>query len=69
MEVLLRVVKQKTIAGFAIKWPDKSEMRLSAALLRHNRSHGVVLGCIFAVIDGGRMPCVTYDEPLHENSY
>ena len=57
LEVLLRVVKRKHRKEFEVK-PTVPEMHASASLLQQNRTYGPLLRGVFAVTDGGRMPCV-----------
>lgn len=69
LEVLLRVLKNAQLPYFAIEWPKEVEIRASAALLLNKRAHGVILDEIFSVMDGGRVPCVTYSNATLDNAY
>lgn len=68
LEVLYRVVRKPANLEFAVTWPTESEMLSSAGLLETNRPLGPVLRGIFAVMDGGRMPCVSYTDPDLQNA-
>lgn len=67
LEVLVRVVKREK--DFEIKWPSYDEMKASASLLENNRINGGLLQGIFAVTDGGRMPCADYTDTNLQNAY
>ena len=69
LEVLSRTVTLPHMTDFAIVWPKPAEMEQSANLLRHNREHGHVLEGVFAVLDGARMPCATYEDPNLNNAF
>ena len=68
-EVLLRVVKKPSRADFEIRWPNEGEMRASSMLLQNNRTYGPYLKGVFAVPDGGRMPCADYTDTNLQNAY
>ena len=69
LEVLLNVVEKRSRAYFEIRWPTEEEMLASSLLLQHNREYGPLLKGVFAVTDGGRMPCADYTEPNLQNAY
>lgn len=69
LAVLLRVVRKKRNTDFEIRWPTHDEMRVSSALLERNREYGPLLHGVFAVADGGRMPCATYTDEFLQNAY
>lgn len=62
MQVILQIVRKPSYSDFAIKWPSPHEMDESAELLRNNRENGRFLQGVFAVVDGGKMPCAKYCE-------
>ena len=69
LEVLKRVVVQKEEKDYEIRWPSYEEMKASAALLENNRINGLLLTGVFAVTDGGRMPCADYTDCNLQNAY
>lgn len=69
LEVLLQVVKKKDRQEFVVKWPSSDEMIQSNNLLKENRQNGRVLDGIFAVVDGGRIPCAEYTDKDLQNAY
>ena len=69
LEVLLRVVKKTSRTEFEIRWPDEGEMLASSLLLKNNRTNGPLLKGVFAVTDGGRMPCADYTDVDTQNAY
>eukprot|EP00171_Calliarthron_tuberculosum_P023637 IDg23637t1 len=69
LEVLTRVVRRPELRDFEIRWPTEEEMRSSSALLEHNRQYGHLLRGVFAVLDGGRMPCASYVDADLQNAY
>ena len=69
LEVLLRVVKKTSRTEFEIRWPNEGEMLASSLLLQINRTDGPLLKGIFAVTDGGRMPCADYTDVDIQNAY
>lgn len=60
LEVLSRVVNRRAKPDFEIRWPTESEMMAFAGLLERNRQHEPLIRGVFAVMDGGRIPCVSY---------
>ena len=69
LEVLKRVVCNRSRTEFEIRWPTHDEMKLSAALLEKNRVSGHWLKGVFAITDGGRMPCADYIDQDLQNAY
>ncbi len=69
MEVLLKVVKDKSKSEFEVRWPSVAEMEESNAILKRNRACGMLLEGVFAVMDGGRMPCADYTDVDTQNAY
>ena len=69
LEVLLHVIKRKNKKEFEIRWPRVEEMKASSALLEQNRVHGLLLRGVFAITDGGRMPCADYTDLDLKNAY
>ena len=69
LEVLLHVVKRKSRKEFEIRWPTVEEMKASSALLERNRVYRPFLKGVFAVTDGGRMPCADYTDTNLQNAY
>ena len=69
LEVLLHVVKRKNRKDFEIRRPSVEEMEASSALLEQNRVHGLFLRGVFAITDGGRMPCAEYTDLDLQNAY
>lgn len=69
MEVLIRTVKKRDRKDFEVRWPSPEEMHASAELLRRNRGNGFLLNGVFAVVDGGRMPCADYINRDLQNAY
>ena len=69
LEVLYRLVQNKNIADFEIRWPSPAEMKSSCQLLESNRQNGFLLKGVFAVVDGARMPWATYADPKLQNAY
>lgn len=52
-----------------MEWPSVEEMKESTELLQQNREFGHLLKGVFAVVDGGRMPCADYEDPDMQNAY
>ena len=69
LQVLLHVVKRKSRREFEIRWPSVEEMEASSSLLQSNRVYGPFLKGVFAVTDGGRMPCADYTDKNLQNAY
>ena len=69
LEVLYRVVTNAQNVDFQIRWPTKEEMEQSNLLLKRNRPSGERLNGVFAVTDGGRMPCADYTNSYIQNAY
>lgn len=69
MDVLLRMITKRGSNDFAVRWPCIEEIRYNAALLKAKRRYGIVLDRIFAVTDGARMSCVSFEEPQLQNAY
>ena len=69
LEVILRVVKRKSQKAFEIRWPKIEEIRASASLLDHNRTYRPLLQGVFAITDGGRMPCADDTDIDLQNAY
>ena len=69
LEVLLRVVKKTSRTEFEIRWQDEGEMLASSLLLQNNRTNLPLLKGVFAVTDGGRMPCADYTDVDTQNAY
>lgn len=67
LEVINKVVKE--IPEGKVKWPSVQEMQESNQLLMDTREHGHLLRGVFAVVDGGRMPCADYTDPNIQNAY
>ena len=69
LEVLLHVVKWKYPKDFEVRWPTVLEMHASASLLQQNWTYGPIFRGVFAVTDGGRMPCAEYNDRDLQNAY
>lgn len=69
LEVLKRVVRDKDANSFEIRWPTVEEMWQSTALFENNRVNGPYLKGVFAVTDGGRMPCAGYTDSYLQSAY
>ena len=59
LAVLYKVVSSR-LFDCQFKWSSPEEIHSSASLLERNRSNGHLLTGIFGVMDGGRMPTVSY---------
>ena len=68
-KVLLRVVKKRSCTDFEVKWPDEGDRLAFSLLLQNNRVYGPLPKGVFAVTDGGRMPCVDYTDQDLQNAY
>lgn len=69
MEVLSKVFKDKHNGHFNVEWPDESAMKASSDNLVKNRPNGRLLKGIFAVVDGGRLPCADYNDVNVQNAF
>lgn len=69
MEVLLKVVKDKSRTEFEVRWPSAAEMDASNQILKRNHACGELLEGLFGVMDGGRMPCADYIDVDTQNAY
>ena len=69
LEVMQKIVRTYRDNHFRICWPSEHEMRNSASLLTRNRPYGRLLSGVFAVMDGGRMPCASYSDPDVQNAF
>ena len=69
LEVMIRVVQDTENCEFRISWPSTPEIISSANLLHCNSRNRHLFNVIFAVIDGGRVPCVTFGDPYPQNAY
>lgn len=69
LTVLLKVLRDKSVPEFRVKWPKIEEMDESHRLLKFNRSNGPLLPNVFAVIDGARMPCADYTDSDLQNAF
>lgn len=67
LTVLYRTLK--VMHDARITWPTVEEMKESTQLLQENREFGHLLKGVFAVVDGGRMPCADYNDPDLQNAY
>lgn len=61
------MLKRSDLADFEVRGPTEEEMRNYSNLLLHNRTLGNLLKGIFGVLDGTRMPCTTYNDPMLKN--
>lgn len=69
LEVLYQVVTDSNCEDFDIRWPTDEEQLESASLLESNRVHGRLLRGVFAIMDGGKMPCSEYLDTDLQNAF
>lgn len=69
LEIPLRIVRQRYTTSFEIRWPNHSEMEMSAKLLCDNRRHGALLRVVSGVTDGGRLRCAKYIHKALQNAF
>ena len=67
--VLLKAVQRVDLVKCRVPWPSVEEMETSTHSLQRNREFGPLLPGVFAVIDGGRMPVVKYEDDDLQNGY
>lgn len=69
LKFLFRVVKRKERTEIAVRWPCRQEMEHAASIQETNRQYGPLLKGVFALTDGGRMPCADYTNLDLQNAY
>lgn len=69
MEVLDKVLRDKSNIAARVSWPTEAEMKESSLALMKNRPNGRMMKGIFAVVDGGRVPCAHYTDCDMQNAY
>ena len=69
LETLSKAAKLPEAKRWEIRWPSALETEESANLLQHKSPQSALLKKMFAVVDGARMPCTDYTDPLVQNAY
>lgn len=69
MEVLYQLCRRNVVPEMKVTWPTRLEMVRSSELLSCHRGYNDVLKGVFAIMDGGRLPCADYCDPDTQNAY
>ena len=69
LTVLLKVLKEKSVPEFRVRWSTRDEMDESEIFFMSNRPNSYLLPNVFAVINVGRIPCADYSDTDTQNAY